>query len=102
MENFAVILTGYSENEFKRLGHDESLRCCYRCKRTEQDRSAVIIEEDVMFQGIKLFPLCVEIKDSNLLAKFLVCVECYLLLRAERDDSGKHLPMEIFEREGIV
>jgi hypothetical protein len=45
---------------------------------------------------------CVEIKDSNLLVKLLLCVECYLLMEAERHEEGKHLPMAIFEIEGSI
>jgi len=97
-----ILLTGYAEAEFKKLGHDENLRCCYRCKRTEEDKSAVIIEEGMLFQGIKLFPLCVKIKDSDLIAKFLLCVECYLLHRAGSNENAKSLPMEIYEREGLI
>jgi len=97
-----ILLTGYTESEFKKLGHDENLRCCYRCKRTENDKSAVIIKKDVMFQGIKLLPLCVEIMDSNLLVKLFLCVECYLAREAERDEKAMHFPMEIFEREGLI
>jgi hypothetical protein len=68
------------------------------------DKSAVIIEEGVMYQGLKLLPLAVQVKEEEtvITVKFNICVECYLLLRAERDNSGKHLPMEIFEREGLV
>jgi hypothetical protein len=97
-----ILLTGYTETEFNKLGHDENLRCCYRCKRTEKDKSAVINKEGVLFQGIKLLPLCVEIMDSNLLVKVFLCVECYLAREAERDEKAMHFPMEIFEREGLI
>jgi hypothetical protein len=97
-----ILLTGYTEAEFKKLGHDENLRCCYSCHITEKDKSAVITKEGMLFPKTRLFPLCVKIRDSNLLVKFLLCVECYLLLRAERNEDAQSLPMEIFEREGSV
>lgn len=104
MEHATEFLTGYSESEFKRLGYDESLRCCYRCKRTEKDRSAVIIDKRVLYQGLKLLPLSVRFKDEEMvmIAKFLICVECYILLEARRDENARHFPMEIYERGDFI
>jgi hypothetical protein len=95
-----ILLTGYGEVEFKKRGLDETLRCCYRCKRTEQDQSVVIVKEELLLQPIRLLPLSVEIMDSDLIAKFLLCIECYLLYSSP---SGKNfsIPAEVLEREGL-
>lgn len=101
MKNLTEYLTGYSESEFRRLGHDKSLRCCYRCHRTEKDKSAVITRDGVMPQRLKLLPMVVRFEEEGALVtiKYFLCIECYIEREGEQDKDGKPYPLEIFERE---
>lgn len=104
MNKHLIVLTGYSERDLKKKKFNKNLRRCYRCKRTEADKTAVIFDNEVMFQDMQEFhPLTVliEDKDNPVLFKYWLCAECYLLKEHEHSISEKKYPMELFERNDI-
>lgn len=92
-----IIMTGYSELDFIAMKRDEKLRCCYFCKRTEQDNSTAIAEGEVIHPKIKLKPYVVNVQDSDLTAKFFLCIECYMFFNALSHD--RFMPVESFEKK---
>jgi hypothetical protein len=93
-----IILTGYSKKDYLEHKHNESLRCCYLCQKTEQDRAVFVEENGIVFVRIELKPFSVKIMDSDLWAKFLLCQNCYLLLHSFVEKS--EFPRRLFERQG--
>jgi len=104
MQNHMILLTGYSEKEYMKRQPDKNLKSCYRCKRTESDKTAVVFDGDVMFQEMEEFtPLSVrmEDKDHPVIFKFWLCPECFLLREAELSKNIMTFPGELFERNDI-
>ena len=92
-----IIMTGYSELDFCAMKYDEKLRCCYFCKRTEQDNTAAISEGVVTHPNIELRPYIVKVMDSDLIVKYFLCIECYMFFNAL--SYGRLIPMESFEKK---
>ena len=92
-----IIMTGYSELDFFTMKHGEELRCCYFCKRTEQDNTAVISEGAVANPKIELRPYIVKVMDSDLTVKYFLCIECYMFFNALF--HGRLISVESFEKK---
>lgn len=93
-----VIMTGYSQKEFSKIKPDKISRCCFLCKRTEIDHSVAFCNGTVINPKIELMPFSINVIDSDLVASFLLCNECYFIMSSFCHPGIEH---EIKNREKL-
>lgn len=94
MEN--IILTGYGGEEIKTMKGKSKGRC-YLCKRSDKDESVYFGNEKGNEVGLAQIDLKIlEVKMGDFNFAFLLCQECFLLLKGFSESMAEKEENKIF------